>query len=396
MRRRGTDRTGRRRRALALARVGARRARAVGGRRADPRGALQRRDRARPRRPAGGVPLRRGRVRGGRHRARGQAARARGRARRARPRRVRARARRRPRLRVCAGGRLDGDRPRASFLQATAAAARGDVAAARRWLLVREFRPPTRFSRASADATLALDRLSERRLGPAAAAAAVRTDLLDTYDGRLRAALDVGARGDGLRLRRAPGRGRLGGRRATGASCAPPTSRSAAPPRAARTDALVAGARPRGERRHRAALARPARGRARGLPRGAALRRGAAAARRPAPALHRARADRVRPRRPGRARRARLRDPGGDHVPRRRGRRVRRPRVDPPPPRPRRDPAAQGVARDARRRPRRRHARRPGGDARDGPGHGAGRPRASPGRSSPSGGTRPPRPRTST
>jgi high-affinity iron transporter len=78
---------------------------------------------------------------------------------------------------------------RAAYLEATAAAARGDAAAAQRWLLVREFRPPTRFSRAGADATLALDRLGRGELRPAQARAAVRTDLLDTYDGRLRTAV---------------------------------------------------------------------------------------------------------------------------------------------------------------------------------------------------------------
>jgi high-affinity iron transporter len=76
-----------------------------------------------------------------------------------------------------------------SFSEATRAAARGDVATARSWLLVREFRPPTRFSRAAADATVALDELADSSLAPRAAAAAVRRDLLDTYDARLRSSL---------------------------------------------------------------------------------------------------------------------------------------------------------------------------------------------------------------
>jgi high-affinity iron transporter len=80
---------------------------------------------------------------------------------------------------------------RAAYSEATAAAGRGDVRSARRWLLVREFRPPTRFSRAAADATLALDRLAAGEIRPAEAAAAVRADLLDTYDGRLRSSLDA-------------------------------------------------------------------------------------------------------------------------------------------------------------------------------------------------------------
>jgi high-affinity iron transporter len=79
---------------------------------------------------------------------------------------------------------------RAGFLGATEAAAGGDVARARSWLLVREFRPPTRFSRAAADATMALDGLAAGRLTPTAAAAAVRSDLLDTYEARLRSTLE--------------------------------------------------------------------------------------------------------------------------------------------------------------------------------------------------------------
>ena len=51
----------------------------------------------------------------------------------------------------------------AGLLGAAADARRGDVAAARRWLLVREFRAPTRFSRAGADATLAVAGLAPAR-----------------------------------------------------------------------------------------------------------------------------------------------------------------------------------------------------------------------------------------
>ncbi len=80
---------------------------------------------------------------------------------------------------------------------------RGDLAAARSWLLVREFRPPTRFSRPGADATLAVDALSEGRTTAAAATAAVRADYLDTYQARLRDALgavdEAAAQGFGSR-----------------------------------------------------------------------------------------------------------------------------------------------------------------------------------------------------
>jgi high-affinity iron transporter len=78
---------------------------------------------------------------------------------------------------------------RAAYGEATAAAARGDARAASRWLLVREFRPPTRFSRAAADATLAVDRLARGAVRPVQAAAVVRADLLDTYDSRLRSSV---------------------------------------------------------------------------------------------------------------------------------------------------------------------------------------------------------------
>jgi high-affinity iron transporter len=81
--------------------------------------------------------------------------------------------------------------------RATAAAAAGDVAEARAWLLVREFRKPTRFTRPGADATLALQALENGRLAADAAAAAVRADLLDTYQARLRASLEaVASAGD--------------------------------------------------------------------------------------------------------------------------------------------------------------------------------------------------------
>ncbi len=77
----------------------------------------------------------------------------------------------------------------AGLLGAVADARRGDAAAARHWLLVREYRPPTRFTRASTDATLAVARLARGDLKPAAAARAVRADLLDTYEARLRTTL---------------------------------------------------------------------------------------------------------------------------------------------------------------------------------------------------------------
>ena len=78
----------------------------------------------------------------------------------------------------------------ATYRGARTAAARGDARSADGWLLVREYRPPTRLSRAGADATLAVAALATGRASPAQAAAAVRADLLDTYQGRLRLALE--------------------------------------------------------------------------------------------------------------------------------------------------------------------------------------------------------------
>jgi high-affinity iron transporter len=70
---------------------------------------------------------------------------------------------------------------RGSFAATLAAVERGDAAAARDWLLLREFRTATRFTRPGADATVALRRLQARGLGAGAARAAVAKDLLDAY-----------------------------------------------------------------------------------------------------------------------------------------------------------------------------------------------------------------------
>ena len=78
----------------------------------------------------------------------------------------------------------------AGLIGAVADARHGHAAAARQWLLVRDFRAPTRFTRAGTDATLAVSALAQGTTQPAAAARAIRTDLLDTYEAKLRAALD--------------------------------------------------------------------------------------------------------------------------------------------------------------------------------------------------------------
>jgi high-affinity iron transporter len=70
---------------------------------------------------------------------------------------------------------------RGSFAVIDGALADGDAATAGDWLLLREFRTATRFTRPGTDATSAVRRLAARKLSPAAARAAVRKDLLDAY-----------------------------------------------------------------------------------------------------------------------------------------------------------------------------------------------------------------------
>ncbi len=78
-----------------------------------------------------------------------------------------------------------------AYRKVLASLERARLAEAKRWLLVREFRPPTRFSRPGADATLAVASLAERKGSAAKALAAVRADYLDTYQARLRVALET-------------------------------------------------------------------------------------------------------------------------------------------------------------------------------------------------------------
>ncbi|MCP9487900.1 MAG: FTR1 family protein [Gaiellaceae bacterium MAG52_C11] len=77
-----------------------------------------------------------------------------------------------------------------AYRKVLASIERGEIAEAERWLLVREFRPPTRFSRPGADATLALTLVAAGKGSAKEALAAVRADYLDTYQARLRTALE--------------------------------------------------------------------------------------------------------------------------------------------------------------------------------------------------------------
>jgi high-affinity iron transporter len=84
---------------------------------------------------------------------------------------------------------------RGSYAATLAAVDRGDAAAAKSWLLLREFRTATRFTRPGANATLAVKRLGEGKLDARRAHDAVKKDLLDAYQARLRELLDDAARG---------------------------------------------------------------------------------------------------------------------------------------------------------------------------------------------------------
>jgi high-affinity iron transporter len=92
-----------------------------------------------------------------------------------------------------------------SYRAAVDAAGRGRAAEAGDWLLVRDFRTATRVTRPGADATDAVDALATGELGPRAAALAVKKDLLDAYQSRLRELLaDARAADDrGFAARRA-------------------------------------------------------------------------------------------------------------------------------------------------------------------------------------------------
>ena len=81
----------------------------------------------------------------------------------------------------------------------------GDAATARAWLALREYRTATRYSRAGADATLAVERFAAGQMAADDAALTVRADLYGTYQARLDEALRdlVQADGRGFAVRRA-------------------------------------------------------------------------------------------------------------------------------------------------------------------------------------------------
>ena len=78
-----------------------------------------------------------------------------------------------------------------------AATRAGDLDRAREWLLVREFKPVTRFAHPSAAASVAIASLADGVVPRARAVRSIRADLLDTYEALLRAGL--ADTGDALR-----------------------------------------------------------------------------------------------------------------------------------------------------------------------------------------------------
>ncbi len=78
---------------------------------------------------------------------------------------------------------------RASYQETIAAVQAGDLDSAAAWLLVREFRPTTKFSRPNAKATTALADLSAGEITTGDAVIAISADLLDAYQGQLDSAV---------------------------------------------------------------------------------------------------------------------------------------------------------------------------------------------------------------
>jgi high-affinity iron transporter len=86
---------------------------------------------------------------------------------------------------AAARGRLRAALFRGSYAVTLAAVRHGEARRAASWLLLRDFRRATRFTRPGVDATVAVRDLARRRSGPRKAALGVRKDLLDTYQARL-------------------------------------------------------------------------------------------------------------------------------------------------------------------------------------------------------------------
>lgn len=94
---------------------------------------------------------------------------------------------------AAARGRVVAGLRRGAFAVAVAATRRGEAAAARSWLQIRDFRQATRFTRPGVDATTAIDELSAREITPVEAVVKIEKDLLDAFQARLVSNLDEAA-----------------------------------------------------------------------------------------------------------------------------------------------------------------------------------------------------------
>jgi high-affinity iron transporter len=92
---------------------------------------------------------------------------------------------------AAARGRAVAALRRGAYAVTVAAARRGDVAQAHRWLLIRDFRQATRFTRPGVDATASLADLAASEIEPGPAVTGIKKDLLDAYQSRLLGYLDA-------------------------------------------------------------------------------------------------------------------------------------------------------------------------------------------------------------
>ncbi|HEY5977634.1 MAG TPA: FTR1 family protein [Solirubrobacterales bacterium] len=79
---------------------------------------------------------------------------------------------------------------RGAMAVAVDAAARGDVAEARSWMQIRDFRKTTRFTRPGVNGTEALEKLEEGEIGRHETVLQIKKDLLDSFQARLLTNLD--------------------------------------------------------------------------------------------------------------------------------------------------------------------------------------------------------------
>lgn len=95
---------------------------------------------------------------------------------------------------AAARGRVVSALRRGAMAVTIAAARRGDAAAAREWLQVREFRQATRFTRPGVDATAAVEELAAGERSPSATVVQIEKDLLDAFQARLASNLEEAAK----------------------------------------------------------------------------------------------------------------------------------------------------------------------------------------------------------